>query len=160
MSVFKVDLPIHEGSYKWSGGRSVDVFDCTVVRIRTNRTMIEGFGEVTPLGPFYLPAFGEGARTGIKELIPHLLGMNPCEIHKINDMMDKSLLGHAYVKSAIDMACWDILGKVSCFNSVGSCIETSLGDRSTAVCIVWRKVRGLYRALPRYLSRYARKDGR
>ncbi len=25
--------------------------------------------------------------------------------------MDKALKGHAYVKSPIDMACWDILGK-------------------------------------------------
>ncbi len=27
--------------------------------------------------------------------------------------MDKNLKGHPYVKSAIDMACWDILGKVA-----------------------------------------------
>jgi L-alanine-DL-glutamate epimerase-like enolase superfamily enzyme len=26
--------------------------------------------------------------------------------------MDRSLKGHPYVKSALDMACWDILGKV------------------------------------------------
>ena len=25
--------------------------------------------------------------------------------------MDKSLYGHPYVKSPIDMACWDIIGK-------------------------------------------------
>jgi L-alanine-DL-glutamate epimerase-like enolase superfamily enzyme len=27
--------------------------------------------------------------------------------------MDRNLKGHPYVKSAIDMACWDILGKVA-----------------------------------------------
>jgi L-alanine-DL-glutamate epimerase-like enolase superfamily enzyme len=27
--------------------------------------------------------------------------------------MDNLLKGHPYVKSAIDMACWDILGKVA-----------------------------------------------
>ena len=27
--------------------------------------------------------------------------------------MDRALLGHPYVKSAIDMACWDLLGKAS-----------------------------------------------
>ncbi|CAK9026250.1 Cis-3-hydroxy-L-proline dehydratase (c3LHyp dehydratase) (c3LHypD) [Durusdinium trenchii] len=112
VSVFKVDLPLHEGRYNWSGGKGVEVFDCTVVRIRTNRG-IDGFGEVTPLGPFYLPAFAEGARTGIKELVPHLLGMDPTQLGKVNQVMDAALLGHPYVKSAIDMACWDIFGKVT-----------------------------------------------
>ena len=31
IKVFQVDLPLHEGSYKWSGGKSVSVFDSTVV---------------------------------------------------------------------------------------------------------------------------------
>ena len=36
ISVFQVDLPLYEGSYKWSGGKSVEVFDSTVVRIETD----------------------------------------------------------------------------------------------------------------------------
>ena len=63
------------------------------------------------LGPFYLPAFGPGARVGIAELAPHLIGCDPTELGTVNDIMDKALLGHAYAKSAIDMACWDLLGK-------------------------------------------------
>ncbi len=31
ISCWQVDLPLHEGSYKWSGGKSVDVFDATLV---------------------------------------------------------------------------------------------------------------------------------
>ena len=31
----RVELPLHEGSYKWSGGKSVSVFDCTVVGVET-----------------------------------------------------------------------------------------------------------------------------
>jgi len=112
VSVYRVELPLHEGSYKWAGGKGVEVFDCTLVRIGTNRG-IDGWGEVTPLGPFYLPAFAEGARTGIKELVPHLLGLDPTELAKVNEVMDRNLLGHNYVKSAIDMACWDILGKAA-----------------------------------------------
>ena len=34
--VYQVDLPLHEGSYKWSGGKSVEVFDSTIVAIETN----------------------------------------------------------------------------------------------------------------------------
>ena len=33
--VYQVDLPLHEGSYQWSGGKSVDVFDSTIVAVET-----------------------------------------------------------------------------------------------------------------------------
>lgn len=110
INVYQVDLPLKEGRYSWSEGKYVEVFDCTVVEIKTDDG-ISGYGEVCPLGPFYLPAYGPGVRTGIAELAPHLIGANPTEIGKINVTMDTALLGHPYVKSAIDMACWDLLGK-------------------------------------------------
>ena len=109
---YRVDLPLHEGSYKWSGGKSVSVFDSTVVAVETDAG-VTGWGEVCPLGPFYLPAYAAGARAGIAELGPHLIGEDPTQLGKLNRRMDAALLGHAYVKSAIDMACWDILGKVT-----------------------------------------------
>ena len=72
IEAFQVDLPLHEGSYKWSGGNSVEVFDSTVVAVHTDRG-ITGYGEICPLGPAYLPAYmPDGARSGIAELAPHL----------------------------------------------------------------------------------------
>jgi L-alanine-DL-glutamate epimerase-like enolase superfamily enzyme len=112
IAAYQVDLPLHEGSYKWSGGKSVEVFDSTIVRIETDAGVV-GHGEVCPLGPFYLPAYATGARTGIAELAPHLLGEDPTQLGRLNRMMDAALLGHPYVKSAVDMACWDILGQVA-----------------------------------------------
>jgi L-alanine-DL-glutamate epimerase-like enolase superfamily enzyme len=109
---YRVDLPLHEGSYKWSGGKSVSVFDSTVVAVETDAG-ITGYGEVCPLGPFYLPAYAAGVRTGILELGPHLIGEDPLQLAKLNHRMDAALQGHPYVKSAIDMACWDLLGKSS-----------------------------------------------
>ena len=109
---YQVDLPLHEGSYKWSGGKSVDVFDSTIVAVETDDGLI-GYGECCPLGPFYLPAYGAGVRTGIKELGPHLIGQNPIETGKLNQLMDQCLKGHPYVKSPIDIACWDIKGQVT-----------------------------------------------
>lgn len=108
----RVELPLHEGTYKWSGGKSVSVFDSTIVGVETD-TGLTGYGEVCPLGPFYLPAYAEGVRAGLRELGPHLLGYDPRELAKLNYRMDAALKGHPYVKSGIDIACWDILGQAT-----------------------------------------------
>ena len=108
----RVDLPLVEGSYKWSGGKSVSVFDSTIVGVETDCGLI-GYGEVCPLGPFYLPAYAEGVRAGLRELGPHLMGCDPRELMKLNHRMDAALKGHPYVKTGIDIACWDILGQAT-----------------------------------------------
>jgi len=108
----RVELPLVEGSYKWSGGKSVSVFDSTIVSVETDCGLV-GCGEVCPLGPFYLPAYAEGVRTGLRELGPHLLGFDPRELLTLNHRMDAALKGHPYVKAGIDIACWDILGKAT-----------------------------------------------
>jgi len=112
IDVYQVDLPLKEGRYAWADGKYVDTFDSTVVRIATDEGL-QGFGEICPLGPFYLPAFGPGARAGIGELAPHLIGEDPTQSARINALMDAALLGHPYVKSALDMACWDLAGKAA-----------------------------------------------
>lgn len=108
----RVELPLCEGSYKWSGGKSVSVFDSTIVGVETDTGLV-GYGEVCPLGPFYLPAYAEGVRAGLRELAPHVLGFDPRELAKLNHRMDAALKGHPYVKAGIDIACWDILGKAT-----------------------------------------------
>ncbi|MDT8435907.1 MAG: mandelate racemase/muconate lactonizing enzyme family protein [Gemmatimonadota bacterium] len=120
---WQVDLPLHEGSYNWSGGKSVEVFDSTVVRIDTDAG-VSGHGEVCPLGPAYLPAYAPGARAGIAELAPHLIGQDPTALLPLNRLMESRLKGHPYAKSALDIACWDILGQVS-----GQPLCTLLGGR-------------------------------
>jgi L-alanine-DL-glutamate epimerase-like enolase superfamily enzyme len=109
---FRVDLPLLETTYKWSGGKSVTVFDSTIVRVETDAGLV-GHGEVCPLGPFYLPAYAEGVRAGLRELGPHLLGEDPRQLGKLNRTMDAALKGHPYVKSGIDIACWDVLGQAA-----------------------------------------------
>jgi len=131
---YHVDLPLHEGSYQWAGGKSVSVFDSTVIAVQTDAG-VTGYGEACPLGPSYLPAYANGVRVGIRELGPHLLGENPLELQKLNSRMDAALKGHPYVKSGIDMACWDILGQVT-----GQPVCTLLGGR-------YGDDFGLYRAI-------------
>ena len=123
IKIYRAELPLHEGSYKWSGGNYVNVFDSTVVEIQTDAG-ISGYGEICPLGPAYLPAYAAGARTGIAELAPHLLGLDPTQLGVFNQTMDRAMRGHPYVKSALDTACWDILGKAS-----GLSVSVLMGGR-------------------------------
>ncbi|QDV11914.1 4-hydroxyproline betaine 2-epimerase [Rosistilla oblonga] len=112
ITAHRVELPLIEGAYHWSGGKSVNVFDSTIVAVETAEGLV-GYGEVCPLGPFYLPAYAEGVRAGLRELGPHLIGLDPRELGVLNQRMDAALKGHPYVKSGIDIACWDLLGNAS-----------------------------------------------
>ncbi len=132
--VYQVDLPLHEGNYSWSEGKSVDVFDSTVVEVETDAG-ITGYGEVCPLGPVYLPAYANGARTGIAELAPSLIGDDPRQLWALNYKMDMVMKGHPYVKTAIDMACWDILGKAA-----GMPVSHLLGGRYGEDVVLYRAI--------------------
>lgn len=110
IKVYKIDIPLKEGSYKWAHDNYVEKFDTSIVVIETN-TNILGLGEVCTLGSSYLPAYSKGVRSGVLEIGEILIGKDPTDIASINLEMEKKLKGHPYVKSPIDMACWDILGK-------------------------------------------------
>ena len=131
---YQVDLPLHEGSYKWSGGKSVDVFDSTVIRVETDAG-VAGHGEVCPLGPSYLPAYAGGVRAGLAEIGPHLIGEDPTQLDKLNRRMDAALKGHPYVKAGIDIACWDILGQLA-----GLPVCTLLGGRYGDDFVLYRAI--------------------
>ena len=109
ITAHQVDLPLIEGSYSWSSGKSIRAYDSTVVRVETDVGLV-GHGEVCPLGPAYLPAYAAGVRAGLAELAPHLIGCDPRDIGVVNRLMDERMKGHPYVKSPLDMACWDLLG--------------------------------------------------
>lgn len=109
ISVWPLTLPLLE-PYRLSGGRLVvESLDSTFVRIDSDAGL-SGWGEACPWGNTYLPAHGSGIRAGIDTLAPALLGHDPRNLDSINRIMDVTLPGHPYVKSAIDIACWDILG--------------------------------------------------
>ena len=112
IKAWQVDLPLKEGRYSWSNGNFVDVFDSTVVAIETDEG-ITGYAECCPLGSAYLPSYALGVRAGLSELAPHLIGQDPLNIGQINRTMNAALRGHPYAKAPIDIACWDLLGKVT-----------------------------------------------
>ncbi|CCE99385.1 putative mandelate racemase/muconate lactonizing protein (plasmid) [Sinorhizobium fredii HH103] len=124
IDVFQVDLPYSGGVYRLSGGREYRSFDATIVRI-TTQTGLEGWGESTPFGSTYIASHALGVRSGIAEIAPHLIGLDPRRVDRINDAMDGALVGHLHAKTALDVACWDVFGK-----SVGLPVCELLGGRT------------------------------
>lgn len=131
---YQIDLPLKEGRYSWSNGNFVEVFDTTVVEVETD-TGLTGWGECCPLGSSYLPAYALGVRSGLAELAPALIGADPLALDVLNRRMDAALRGHAYVKSAIDVACWDILGKAT-----GQPVCTLLGGKAQEDVVLYRAI--------------------
>jgi hypothetical protein len=72
-----------------------------------------GFGEVCPLGPAYLPAHGGGALAALRELAPAVVGVDATNLGAVRAVLDRALMGHEYAKSAVDVACWDVLGRTA-----------------------------------------------
>jgi L-alanine-DL-glutamate epimerase-like enolase superfamily enzyme len=116
---YQVDLPLKEGRYAWSNENAVELFDSTVVAVETDAG-ITGHGECCPLGPVYLPAYAAGVRVGLAELAPKLVGLDPTHLGLLNRRMDEAMRGHPYVKSAVDVACWDILGQAAGLRATAS----------------------------------------
>lgn len=110
IELYQVDLPYSGGVYLLSGGREYRSFEASIVRITTD-TGIDGWGESTPFGSTYIASHARGARAGIEEIAPHLIGRDPRQVDRINDAMDEALVGHHHAKTALDIACWDAFGK-------------------------------------------------
>jgi L-alanine-DL-glutamate epimerase-like enolase superfamily enzyme len=112
IKAYRMLQPFVDGPYKMSKGRHADAFDSIIVAL-TSDDGITGWGEMAPLGTFYSAAFAAGAEAGVKEIAPHLLGLDPRALTQFNRHMDIVFKGHPYIKSAIDMAAWDLTARAA-----------------------------------------------
>lgn len=108
ISVYQLDVPIKPSTI--SNDRTMSTFDETIVAIESEEGLV-GWGESVPWGSNFVAAFARGVRAGIEELAPQLIGHDPRMLARINEVMDAAMTGQGYVKSAIDMACWDLFGR-------------------------------------------------
>lgn len=81
-------------------------FDSVVAALDTDEG-ITGWGEIAVISPVYADSFASGAVAGIGELAPALLGVDPTQPRGVVARLDGAMRGQPYVKSAIDIACWD-----------------------------------------------------
>ncbi|MTD30904.1 mandelate racemase/muconate lactonizing enzyme family protein [Planomicrobium sp. YIM 101495] len=83
-----------------------------ILELETDTGLI-GFGESVAdehvTGEFFLGAF-----ENLKEvLVPAILGMNPFDIEAIHAKMDSALVRNPAAKAAVDIACFDLMGKAT-----------------------------------------------
>ena len=112
ISVYKTHLPYVGGIYAWGAGNKIDVAMASVVVVETDAGLI-GSGEFTPCGENYMVAHSEGVEAAMRLMAPKLLGEDPRQVAKIEQIMDHTIQGHGYAKAPMDAACWDILGQAS-----------------------------------------------
>lgn len=110
ITLWCVPLTSH-ATYYMADGKTCDTVDTTVIRLDTDAGL-SGWGEVCPI-PHYLPAYAGGVAPAVEELAPILLGADPVGAEALMHRLDGHLQGHAYAKSAIDIALWDLTGKAA-----------------------------------------------
>ena len=112
IDVFEVRYRHAEGPFAISGGRVSTEQDGTVVRVETDDGLV-GWGEQCVFTPSFLPGYGPSTRAVLALLAPAVLGADPRQVEVVYARMDAAVKGYAYAKSALDIACWDLLGKAT-----------------------------------------------
>lgn len=108
INLYAIHLPLHEPfvvSY-----HTYNYMPSVIVKIETDEGIVgygEGVADEHVTGETW-----EGTFQIIKNTLgPALLGRNPMEMEKIHELMDKMIYTAPTAKAAIDIACFDIIGK-------------------------------------------------
>jgi len=103
--------PFRRGAYRMQHG-SAAAAESFVVVLESDDAPT-GYGEIAMLGGFYSEAFPAGARAGLAALAPLLVGRDATRPRDVAALVDEVLRGQEYVKTAIDMACWDAAARAA-----------------------------------------------
>lgn len=112
VDVFAVRYTHAGGPFAMSGGRVSHDQDATVVRVETTDGLV-GWGEQCVFTPSFLPGYGPSTRAALEPLARAVLGADARAVELVYHRMDAALSGYAYAKSALDIACWDVLGQAT-----------------------------------------------
>lgn len=130
--LWHVPLTSHT-AYYMAEGKTCDTVETVVIALDTDAG-VTGWGEVCPI-PHYLPAYARGVAPALEELAPTILGGDPVGVESLMAEADAFLPGHVYAKSALDIALWDITGKVA-----GLPIHALLGGRRQATLPLYHSI--------------------
>lgn len=107
---YAVEIPLKPERRMISALGQHTVSRYVVVRIETDAG-VDGVGEAT-----VMPRWSGESVWGTKAMVDHvlaplLIGRDPHDIAGIDQLMDRATVHNWFTKSAIEMACWDIIGK-------------------------------------------------
>ena len=105
--VYQTELPYVGGAYVWGAGNTIETAIASVVVIDSDAGL-QGCGEFTPCGENYMVAHSEGVAALARLVAPKLLGEDPRQVSRIEQLMDHLVQGHGYAKAPFDAACWDL----------------------------------------------------
>ena len=134
---FQTNLPYVGGKYVWGDGNAIEIAKANVIVIDTD-SGLQGCGEFTPCGENYMIAHSEGVVGVARIIAPKLLGEDPRQVAKIEQIMDDTVQGHGYAKSPFDIACWDIFAQ-SCNQPLWMLLGGKLTDGAPMYRVVPQK---------------------
>ena len=140
ITLYSVDLTSHE-TYHMAEGKTCDTVKTHVLCLETD-SGLKGWGEVCPI-PHYLPAFADGVPNAIREMAPEILGISPIGIDAPMRKLDEFLQGHNYAKSIVDMALWDLYGKITglpLYQLLGGRVQRDMPLYHSITCIAPREM--------------------
>jgi len=110
VEIIETSIPLKK-TYRLSR-RAGDLQETTpiLVKIRTDDGIV-GYGETDPWGIFTGETLGTVAAVLKEVLAPNIIGEDPTNVNNINRIQDSLVRGNLMAKSAIEMACYDLLGK-------------------------------------------------
>ena len=135
--VFQTELPYVGGSYGWGAGNAIEVARASVVVLDTDAG-VQGCGEFTPCGENYMVAHSEGVPALARLVARRLLGEDPRQVGRIEQVLNHAVQGHGYAKTPFDAASWDILGQ-ACGQPVWMLLGGKLTDGAPMYRVVPQK---------------------
>jgi len=89
---------------------SYDYIPSIIVKVTTDNGLV-GYGEGVPDEHVTGESWEGTYHVLVSLLAPKLIGENPANMERIHAIMDKAILGVPTAKAAIDIACYDVVGK-------------------------------------------------
>ena len=135
LTLWSINLTSHE-PYYMADGKTCATVQSHILCLETD-TGLKGWGEVCPI-PHYLPAYARGVPSAIEELAPEILGASPCGVDHLMRRLDAHLQGHAYAKSIVDIALWDLFGQavgVPLYDLLGGRVQRDLPLYHSITCV-------------------------
>jgi L-alanine-DL-glutamate epimerase-like enolase superfamily enzyme len=81
-----------------------------ILKLHTDAGIV-GLGEADPMNPFTEETPGTVLAVMRDVVAPHVLGEDPTQVARIEQRLDKVLLGNPVARGALNMALYDVLGK-------------------------------------------------